>query len=262
MAAGLVERALRVIEILAAHAGGLPLHNVAEGLDIPKSATHRLLAELMRLGYVRQSAGDGSYALTPKIVSLGFRYLADSGVVDLAQPILDGLAAEVGELVGLAVTDGGRLAWVAKSQGAKSGLRFDLDMGEEAPLSCSASGLSWLACLDDEQAFELVARQGISRPANAGANAPRTIAELLVCLDRTRERGYAVAVDSYAAGVASMAAAIRHPDGQSVAGVVCISGPSARLDENRLAAMAPALLKVAGELSAVVPRPAMNRPGK
>ena len=101
MAGSLIERALGLLELLASDARGLPLQQLADRLDIPKSAAHRMLAELIRLGYVRQDDDTSRYRLSTRLAALGFRFLASSGVVDLVQPVLDGLARETGELVRL-----------------------------------------------------------------------------------------------------------------------------------------------------------------
>src|ERR1700749_4995381 len=113
---GLLERTLGVLELLATHASGLLLFEIADRLQIPRSATHRVLAALIEHGYVRQERQQGVYQLTARIASLAFTLLAGSGVTDFAQPILDRLAAESSELVRLAMIDGRELVWVAKAQ--------------------------------------------------------------------------------------------------------------------------------------------------
>lgn len=249
MAGSLVDRALGIIEVLAQNACGLPLADIAGRIDIPKSAAHRILGELARRRYVRQDEASGRYLLTTRLTSLGFRYLADSGVVDIAQPVLDRLAAETGELVRLGIIDGDRQTWVAKAQGARSGLRYDADMGKDAPLYCTASGHAWLACLTDEQALELVARQGFGRPDEHGPQAPRTIRALLERLKAARKRGYSWVVESSAPGTSAMASAIRHPATQGVVGVVSVAGPSVRLTEARMHELAPTMLAAAADLA-------------
>ncbi len=163
MAGSQIERAFSLVESLTGEPQGLPLQTLAERLDIPKSAAHRMLTELVRLGYVRQNRENSRYQLSAKLVALGFRYLASNGA-DIIQPILDRLAQDSGELVRLGVIDGARQTWIAKSQGARSGLRYDPDMGRDAPLFYTASGHAWLASLDDEQALQMVLRQGIADP--------------------------------------------------------------------------------------------------
>jgi DNA-binding IclR family transcriptional regulator len=91
------------------------------------------------------------YHLSTKLVAMGFRYLSSSGA-DIVQPVLDRLAQETGELVRLGVIDGERQTWIAKG-GARSGLRYDPDMGRDAPLFYTASGHAWLACMSDAEAL-------------------------------------------------------------------------------------------------------------
>ena len=128
MAGSQIERVFSVLESLTGEPQGLPMQTLAEQLEIPKSATHRLLAELIRLGYVRQNPDNLRYHLSTKLVAMGFRYLSGSGA-DIIQPVLDRLAGETGELVRLGVIQGERQVWIAKSQGARSGLRYDPDRG-------------------------------------------------------------------------------------------------------------------------------------
>lgn len=100
MAGSQIERVFSVLESLTSDPRGLPMQTLAEQLDIPKSATHRLLAELIRLGYVRQNPETLRYHLSTKLVAMGFQYLSSSGA-DIVQPVLDRLAQETGELVRL-----------------------------------------------------------------------------------------------------------------------------------------------------------------
>lgn len=250
MAGSQIERVFSVLESLTGEPRGLPMQALAEQLGIPKSATHRLLAELIRLGYVRQNPDNLRYQLSTRLVAMGFRYLACSGA-DIVQPVLDRLAQETGELVRLGVIEGERQTWIAKSQGARSGLRYDPDMGREAPLSCTASGHAWLACLSDAEALSLVERQASAVVQEPGPNAPRSSIELLERLRLAREHGYAWVQESSAVGTSAIAAVVRHPLNGRAVGVLSVAGPSARLTEPRLHQLAPLLLQFSEELSVV-----------
>jgi DNA-binding IclR family transcriptional regulator len=249
MAGSQIERVFSVLESLTGEPQGLPMQTLAEQLGIPKSATHRLLAELIRLGYVRQNPQNLRYHLSTKLVAMGFRYLSGSGA-DIVQPVLDRLARETGELVRLGVIEGERQTWIAKSQGARSGLRYDPDMGRDAPLFYTASGHAWLASMSDAEALSLVERQAIETPEGLGPNAPRSNIELLDRLRLAREQGYAWVEESSAVGTSAIAAVIRHPLQGRVIGVLSIAGPSARMPGARLHELAPTLLAFAQELSA------------
>jgi IclR family acetate operon transcriptional repressor len=245
----LLERGIKVLELLAAHPEGLALSAVAAATGMPLSATHRLLAELVRVGYARQLRDQGDYVLTIKLVSLGLSFLSASGMVDVAQPALDGLAETARELVRLAIVDGEDLVFVAKAQGATRGLRYDPDMGLAVPLSCSAAGHALLSTLSDEQALERVARQGFGDPKDFGPRAPGSITAVLAYVRRARKLGYATIVEVFAPGMSAMSAPVRLPGGPAI-GVVTIAGPSVRMTEARMVELAPALIATAQDVMA------------
>jgi len=244
-----LERALAILEHLATQVEGTPLAMIADDLDIPRSACHRLLTDLKRCGYVRQLREHGDYVLTTKLVGLGLGFLATSGIVDIAQAALDRLAELSGELVRLAIFDGDRLTWVAKAQGALKGLRYDPDMGMDTTLSCSATGHAWMLTMTDERALELVSRQGFGQPKQYGPKAPTTVAGLLAYVHAARERGYATISEVFAPGMTAMAAPIQRR-GYPAMGVISIAGPLVRLDEKRMAQLGPTLMATAAELAA------------
>ncbi|HSW16552.1 MAG TPA: IclR family transcriptional regulator [Ramlibacter sp.] len=246
-ASGPIERSLRILEALAAEPEGLPLAALADDLALPRSACHRLLTELARCGYVRQVREHGDYALTTKLPAIGLSFLSAAGVVDLAQPILDRLAAASGELVRLALVDGDRLTFVAKAQGARSGLRYDPDMGLDVPLSCSAGGHAWLMTLSEERATELVARQGFAAPAAYGPKAPTTFKALMKLLAEDRHRGFSMMCEMYAPGMSALAAPVLRR--REAIAVITIAGPLLRLTPTRMQELGRPLVAAAAELA-------------
>jgi len=242
-----LERGLAVLEHLAGHPEGAALSEIAAAVAMPLSAAHRLLSELVRSGYVRQLRDQGDYGLTIKLVALGLGYLGSSGVVDVAQPSLDRLAAESSELVRLAIIDGDDLVFVAKAQGATRGLRYDPDMGLSVRLSCSAAGHAWLSTFDDEEALRLVARQGFGSPGDYGPKAPTTVKALLGFLHAARKRGYSTISEVFAPAMSSMGAPVM-VRGVAI-GVVTIAGPAVRLDEARMRHLSGPLIETARELA-------------
>jgi IclR family acetate operon transcriptional repressor len=250
---GVLERTLGILELLAGHPGGLPVGTIATRLDMPPSAAHRLLNDLARLGYVRQDRAQGDYALTIKLAALGLGFLGQSGVTDVAQPILDRLATDSHELVRLSVFDGENLAWVGVAQGATGGLRYDpgREQGVIVHLASSAGGLAFLSAMSDDDALMAVSRQGIApTQPGAGANAPTSAREVLARLADARARGYAVAIDSYLSGMAAMAVPVRRAGTGEVIGCLSIAAPSVRLDAKRMDELAPLLQTAADEIGA------------
>ncbi|KRB93507.1 IclR family transcriptional regulator [Noviherbaspirillum sp. Root189] len=244
---GALEKSLAILEYLTAYPEGVPLAQVANALNQGRSACHYTLQELVRYGYIRQLPR-GEYALTTKMASMGLSFLSRSGVVDIAQPVINRLAHATEELVRLAIVDGRRLTLVAKAQGARSGLLYDPDMGIDLRLSCSAAGQAWLMTLPDDIAIAYVMNQGIGEPKHYGPNAPTSVKALLKALDEHRRRGFSIIEDGYAPGMSSMAAPVQRAD-HLATGVVVIAGPSSRLSLKRMQQYGPDLLAAAHELA-------------
>lgn len=251
-----LEKSLAIVELLVDHPTGLPVSSIAAATDQPASGVHRTLQELTRLGYVRQMHAQGDYALTIKLPAMGLGFLGRAGITDVAQPVLDQLASDSGELIRLSVIDGDSLIWVAVAQGATRGLRYDpgQEQGVVVHLASSAGGKAWLSTLTDEEALVRVGAQGLMRQAEGqGQNAPRSLSLLVEQLAEARARGYATAVDSYIAGMAAMAVPVRYHSDGPVLGCLSIAGPAVRMTAQRMSEMAPQLQHAAAELGAAAP---------
>src|SRR5262249_30007992 len=146
-------------------------------------------------GWVEQDPETGFYRLTLKLATLGLRFLAGAHVLDVCQPVVDRTAAEAGELVRLAIVENDELVTIAHAQGAQGSLVCQSRVFPTLPLHVTASGKAWLATLPNERALELVLESGFGTPNAYGPNAIRSVEDMLRELERTRERGYGLAVE-------------------------------------------------------------------
>ena len=249
------ERCLSIIQLLSEEASELPLGEIAETLDLPKSGTHRLLTALVEQGWVQQDEQTGYYRLTMRLAVLGQRFYVATGIPDICQPMLDQLASLSGEYVRLAVVDGDQLVWVAHAQGARSGLMYQPTLHSNAvPLHATATGKAWLSTLPVEQAVQLALNgAAFQNPQAYGPAVARSVDQVMEALRATLERGYGIARNEAEQGVSAMATVVRSGTGGAVAGTVSIAGPSARLTESRMNELVPALLATAGEISSLWP---------
>lgn len=248
-----VERALKLVEALAGEPDGVDLSLLAERLELPFSATHRLLATLAERGFVAQDPHSGAYGLTLKLSQLAFRDLDSRGLPDAGQIVLDGLAAATREYCRLAVVEGSELVWIARSQGATAGLRYEPPMGAGPVLHATATGKAWLASLPEAEALRIVFAHGFD--GRVGPNALKDVDALRTHLDETRRRGFAEAVEEGEIGIVAMATTFRAgPDPAApVAGTLSVAGPLPRLQAERRPAVAEALRRAAVEMAEMWP---------
>ncbi|HXR57317.1 MAG TPA: IclR family transcriptional regulator [Casimicrobiaceae bacterium] len=249
------ERCLAIIELLADGARDMPLGEIAERLDLPKSGAHRLLATLVDLGWAEKDPYTSFYRLTMRLAVLGQQFYVATGISDICQPLLDRLAQECHEFARLAVVDGHSLVWVAHAQGASAGLMYQPSLtSNTVPLFATASGKAWLATLPRDQAMQTVMKNGgLEHADRYGPNVVHSIEALLRELKTTGRRGYGIALSEAEFGVTAVAAAIRRGNAEPGLGTVSIAGPSARVTEKRAHELAPLVLRTARELSNLWP---------
>lgn len=250
-----VDRAFTAIEMLAAQPAGLALGALAQALDIPKSAAHRLMQALVDRGYVTQDPASQDYLLSLQLPLLGFRYLDARRAQDVAQETLDRLAQSCGEYCRIALVEEEGLVWVARAQGATQGLRYDPPMGRNVVLHATATGKAWLATLAEQEALRIVCARGFATPAGFGRRAVTNVGELRRHLADARRRGYATAIEEGEPGIVAIAAAFRSSDSPQapVAGTLSIAGPQARMSHPRILELAPMLLSATREIARLWP---------
>ena len=252
---GLLNRCLELFELLAVDAQWRRLSDISAALQLPKGALHRLLSELIALGWVEQEPQTERYRLTLRLALLGQQYLRNTSLPGVVQPVLDEVARRSRELVRLTVVQGEALHWLAASQGAPTGLMYQPSFNGPLVLHTTANGKAWLATMDDAAATRLARRGGLGRAdASGGPRALRDVAALRAELAATRARGYGLAVEEAERGVKAIAVVVRaHGDGE-VMGTLSIAGPLVRMGTERDAQNHELLRQAALTLSLAWPR--------
>jgi DNA-binding IclR family transcriptional regulator len=171
--------------------------------------------------------------------------------------VLQPLAKEVGEQVGLAIVDGNSLVRVARVEGRdfseSGGLQIAYGIGSHPTLHASASGKAWISWLPEERALALVAEQGLPPLTEFTIT---SLAELQKDFERTRARGFAACLEEEALGVNAIAAPVmHHSNGVSpvVVGALTVTAPTARLSRESLLRLGPMVISTATELAASWP---------
>ena len=141
-----VDRALDVLELLAAAPNRLTLSEIIARLNLPKGSAHRLLATLKARGYVEQRGGRGGYGLGGRLVALAARSQGQWDVARAAHDPMRRLAALTGEGCQLSVRGGDRALCVARVA-APSHPEVTLmgGVGSSFPLHAVAVGKALLA---------------------------------------------------------------------------------------------------------------------
>ncbi|MFJ7077191.1 IclR family transcriptional regulator C-terminal domain-containing protein [Streptomyces sp. NPDC098781] len=207
------ERGLAVIRCFDADHPARTLSDVAHTCELTRAAARRLLLTLADLGYVRQ---DGRlFRLTPRVLELGYSYLAGYTLPQIAEPHLEQLVAQVRESSSLCVLDGDDIVYVARVPTSRI-MTASITVGTRFPAYVTSVGRVILAHLPQEEA-ELRLTGGELKSFT-----PRTLTSpdaLRAELRRVRRQGYALVDQELEEGLRSVAAPVRDRDGEVVAAV-------------------------------------------
>lgn len=239
-------RGLSVIRAFSAEAPRQTLTEVARRCGLTRAGARRILLTLETLGYVKS---DGRlFALTPKILDLGFAYLSAQPLWQFAEPTMQALTATLEESCSAAVLEGQDIVYVMRVPARKI-MSINLGIGSRLPAWCTSMGrvlLAGLTPLEFEQQLAKVRLQ---------AHTSRTVVrldDLRARVEQAREQGWCLVNQELEEGLVSLAAPILDRAGQTVA-ALNVSGQVNRTPpEAMLERCLPRLLEAAQSISRLV----------
>ncbi|MGO3147167.1 MAG: IclR family transcriptional regulator domain-containing protein [Leucobacter sp.] len=237
-------RGLSVIRAFDAEHPELTLTDVSKRVGIPAAAARRFLRTLQTLGYVRTEGK--RFALTPRVLELGFSYLSALSLPEMMQPHLERLSHTLEESVSAAVLAGSDIVYVARVPTRRI-MAVGITIGTRFPAHATSMGRVLLSSLlDTERAFWL--EEAKLDPLTE--RTLTTLADLNTELDRVREQGWALVDGELEIGLRSIAAPIRGRDGKVVAAVNVSTSSSAGPREALIEHHLPLLLSTVREVEA------------
>jgi len=144
-----VGRAIQLLRIIASsQAKSLRLIDIAAMASLEKSTAHRLLQRLEGERLIARDNSSG-YRLGPLLYELGLAALPESNLKEIAQPYLEELAEQTGDMVFLVVRSGFESVCINRIAGHHPIQTMTRTEGDRHPLGMGAGGLSILAAMND-----------------------------------------------------------------------------------------------------------------
>ncbi len=153
---GSVQKALRLLQTVAAGDGVMPAKKLARLTDLPLPTTYHLLRTLTFEGYLRKA--EGGYLIGPTAVMASEDPLKE--LLPRIRPVLRSLAAELGGATYLSLFDAGEIRLVAIAE-EPSGQQVDLWVGVQESAHATAFGKAILASLDAEERADYLNRHDL-----------------------------------------------------------------------------------------------------
>jgi len=216
-----LEKGLAVIEAFDASRPRLTLTEVAKLTGITRAGARRYLRTLTKLNYANF---DGRYfSLNPRILRLGYAYLASTSHSLRLQPFLERISEQTGESSSAAMLDGDDIVYIARSATRRI-MSIGLGVGSRLPAYCTSLGRAILA-YQSPQEIEAYLRRVDLEPLT-----PKTMTDkgqFRAALEAVRAQGYSVVDEELEYGLRSIAVPLFQKDG-SVTIALNISAQAAR----------------------------------
>jgi len=244
----ILDRTFAILDLFDEERPDWTATEIARTLDLPVPTTHRILMALKQRGYVSQHEETKRFRLGVGALHLGDRAHAAVDLRSLSLPVLKRLSRDTGETALLTVVapGGSRGVCLERVETAQP-LRLSVQPGRRVPLHAGASQKALLAFLP-EDAVERVLSQPLERLCERTIVDP---SELRAELARIRKRGWARSAEETNLGVSGIAIPVLSERG-SVVCAIGIAGPSARLDDVRIASEFPDVRAAAEEIASAL----------
>jgi DNA-binding IclR family transcriptional regulator len=225
-----VQRALALLEAIAAVPGGGTAAELALACGINRATAWRLLATLEEYGMVDRDPVSNRYQVGYTVARLAAASGTD-GLVRRTHHILERVCAQTGEAADLAVGRRSELVYV--DEVAPRSVLTVSWLSRPVPLHATSTGKAWLAWLPEAEARALL---GPSLPGFTDATVT-DMTRLLAELAQIRERGYSVCAGELEPELWGVSAPVLPPGQVRPVAVFSIWGPAGRVPPSRLDAL-------------------------
>ena len=235
-------RGLGVIRAFDAEHPELSLSEVARRAELTRAAARRFLLTLETLGYVR---GDGrTFALTPRVLELGFSYLSALSLPEIVQPHLETLSREVDESVSAAVLDDTDIVYIARVPTRRI-MSVRITIGTRFPAYATSMGRVLLAGLPDASLTAVLDASEVRDLTG------RTLTDRFALADEVRSvrgQGWSIVDGELEPGLRSIAVPLHDRGGRVVAALNVSTSATRDSIERVRDAYLPALLRAAAAI--------------
>ena len=242
-----VDKALRIIEALAVSDKPLGINELSDRLSYNGSTIYRILRALMIRGYVTQNTQSSKYDLGLKILELSHSLLKRKGVRGIARPLMEKLAHETSETVGLAILDKGQVVYLDQVDGGEV-IRLEFQLGSRWPLHATAAGKACLAYMKKEEVDEILKKERLKKYTNYTTTDPKTLFEEL---KQIKNNGYAFNKGEFQSNVKAVGAPILNIDKRPI-GAVVLAVPEERYTENKMVEIGNKIANIGSKITGMM----------
>jgi DNA-binding IclR family transcriptional regulator len=241
-----LQRGLMALETIAAAGRPLSVSEIGARLSLTRSAVFRLVYTLRHMGFLEATEGTKLFALGPRVLNIGFAFLASRDIIEIARPDLELLRDRTGVSSHLAIRDVRDVLFLSCVQ-TRSGFLSNMNVGTRMP--AYASPMGWLL-LSDLSGREIAALFEGADFTPLTEQTPSDIAALARCIADAAVLGHVVSHGIMEAGGSSISAPVFDKAGR-VTAAIDISGPDSAFEARRMDSFyVPEVMAAAERISA------------
>ena len=226
-----LRRGLLLLETLADARRPLSVSEIAKRMNLTRSTVFRLTYTLRYMGFLEEVADSKSFTLGPRILNIGYAFLASKDIIEVSRLDLELLRDTTNVSAHLAIRDRKEVLYLSCVQ-TKSGFLSNLNVGARLPAYATPMGWLLLSELSNRDIQQLFAHSDF---VPLTEHTPRNAGELMQRVAQAVEKGYVISRGTVEAGGSTIAAPVYGRDGHVVA-AIDISGPDSAFDIVRIEA--------------------------
>ena len=156
-----LERGLLILDILSKSNRPMSLNEVTEHFDIDRSSVFRLIATLIKHGYVNQDAASKHYSLGFKVLELAGTIEAYTNLESFLRPIVKRVCSETQQNAHLAVLDATDVVFISVEQ-PREGITVSIPIGTREPSISTALGRALIPFLSKHDQDQMYKQSGFA----------------------------------------------------------------------------------------------------
>ncbi len=219
-----LHRGLRVLEIVAGARRPLGISEIAAELGLTRSSVFRLVYTLRHMGFLEEEHAK-QFTLGPRVLNIGFAFLASKDIIEIARPELEALRDETQVSTHLAIRDERDVLYLSCVQ-TRSGFLSNMNVGSRVPAYASPMGWLLLAGLPQPELDALFRTTAFEALTD---QTPSSMQALLKTVETAAGQGFVISRGVMEAAGSSISAPIRNRRGEIVA-AIDNSGPDSAFD--------------------------------
>lgn len=219
-----LDRGLQVLALFTVEDRDWTVKEMSAALGIPLSSTYRIVRTLESEGFLEAADSRGAYRLGLRLLHLGFVVYSKLDVRQIALPVMQRLAKEVGETVVLMIPRRQFAVCVENVEGTSLIRPRSIEVGERRHYNCGAVALALLAYIPEEHR-ELILKEPLPRLTEFTLT---SVEKIHARCESIRDTGVSYSKNEVFLGTAAIASPVFDARGE-VAAAVALTGVVERI---------------------------------